>query len=153
MSDKKAKPSSEKEKKPKLVRDSFTMPKNEYAAFDALKERALQLGVSVKKSELLRAGLLALAQLNDTSLKAAMAAVPTLKTGRPAQEATVQAEPKVAPKAALKPSTKTTTAKPASKAAAKAAPAKSPTTPSKPAAPKTVEAATPAAATATPPAA
>jgi hypothetical protein len=36
-------------KKPKLVRDSFTIPKNEYAAIDALKSRAIALGTSVKK--------------------------------------------------------------------------------------------------------
>ena len=47
-------------RKPKLVRDSFTIPKNEYAAIDALKARAIALGTSVKKSELLRAGLMAL---------------------------------------------------------------------------------------------
>lgn len=71
-------------KKPKLVRDSFTIPKNEYAAIDALKSRAIALGTSVKKSELLRAGLVALQGLSDAAYKAALSAVPTLKTGRPA---------------------------------------------------------------------
>ena len=42
-------------RKPKLVRDSFTIPKTEYAAIDELKTRAIGLGTSVKKSELLRA--------------------------------------------------------------------------------------------------
>lgn len=71
-------------KKPKLVRDSFTIPKNEYAAIDALKSRAIALGTSVKKSELLRAGLVALQGLSDAAYKMALSAVPTLKTGRPA---------------------------------------------------------------------
>jgi hypothetical protein len=71
------------EKKSKLVRDSFTMPKAEYAAIDELKARALKLGVSVKKSELLRAGLMVLKQLSDTRLSSALRSVPTLKTGRP----------------------------------------------------------------------
>ncbi len=71
-------------KKPKLVRDSFTIPKNEFAAIEALKERAIGLGTSVKKSELLRAGLMTLQGLNDAAFKAALSAVPTLKTGRPA---------------------------------------------------------------------
>lgn len=71
-------------KKPKLVRDSFTIPKTEFAAIDKLKSRAIALGTSVKKSELLRAGLMALQALNDAAYKAALAAVPTLKTGRPA---------------------------------------------------------------------
>ena len=91
-------------KKPKLVRDSFTIPKAEYAAIDALKGRALKLGVGVKKSELLRAGLMLLQQLNDARFKAAMASVPTIKTGRPA--ATVQVEIPIAPAVAKKPATK-----------------------------------------------
>ena len=69
--------------KPKLVRDSFTMPKDEYQVIDALKARALGLEKHVRKSELLRAGIRALAALNDRALLKAIAAVPTLKTGRP----------------------------------------------------------------------
>lgn len=92
-------------KKPKLVRDSFTIPKAEFAAIETLKTRAIGVGVSVKKSELLRAGLMVLQGLSDAAYKSALAAVPALKTGRPAN----------APKA--KP-----VAKPAAKPAAKAAP-------------------------------
>lgn len=73
----------EKPKKPKLVRDSFTIPKAEYLVLDTLKERALKLSREVKKSELLRAGIKALAALSDTALLAALSAVPTIKTGRP----------------------------------------------------------------------
>ncbi|HEY8975042.1 MAG TPA: hypothetical protein VIN75_12540 [Burkholderiaceae bacterium] len=69
--------------KPKLVRDSFTIPKDEYAVLDALKARALGLGQHVRKSELLRAGIQALHAMNDRALLAAVGAVPTLKTGRP----------------------------------------------------------------------
>lgn len=76
-----------KAKKPKLVRDSFTMPKTEYAAIDALKQRAIELGQPVKKSELLRAGLIALTALDAPGLAAALAKVPALKTGRPKQAA------------------------------------------------------------------
>lgn len=78
-------------KKPKLVRDSFSIPKTEYAAIDALKTRAVSLGTTVKKSELLRAGLMALQGMGDAAFQRALAAVPTLKTGRPAAaaEATV----------------------------------------------------------------
>ena len=103
-------------KKPKLVRDSFTIPKAEYAAIDALKGRALKLGVGVKKSELLRAGLMLLQQLNDARFKAAMASVPTIKTGRPA--ATVQVEIPFAPAVAKKPATKPAPAKAVVKKAA-----------------------------------
>ena len=69
--------------KPKLVRDSFTIPKNEYQVLDALKQRALGLEQPVRKSELLRAGIQALGAMNDRALLAAVGAVPTLKTGRP----------------------------------------------------------------------
>ena len=72
-----------KPKKAKLVRDSFTIPKAEYLVLDTLKERALKLSREVKKSELLRAGIKALAALSDTALLAALSAVPTIKTGRP----------------------------------------------------------------------
>lgn len=83
-------------KKPKLVRDSFTIPKAEYAAIDSLKDRALAAGRSVKKSELLRAGLLLLTRLDNAALAQALAAVPPLKTGRPKQQ------PEQAPAAAAK---------------------------------------------------
>ena len=69
--------------KPKLVRDSFTMPKDEYQVIDALKRRALGLQKQVRKSELLRAGIQALAAMNDRAFLKAIADVPTLKTGRP----------------------------------------------------------------------
>ncbi|MFM8901490.1 MAG: hypothetical protein ACKOF9_16325 [Burkholderiales bacterium] len=69
--------------KPKLVRDSFTMPKAEYVAIDVLKQRAAKLARPVKKSELLRAGVKLLNALDDKALLAAVNAVPTIKTGRP----------------------------------------------------------------------
>jgi hypothetical protein len=69
--------------KVKMERDSFTMPKDEYAQIAALKKRLEGLGKPVKKSELLRAGLKLLATLNDTALKATLDTVPTIKTGRP----------------------------------------------------------------------
>ena len=71
-------------KKIKPVRDSFTMPKAEYAALDTLKLRAARLASAVKKSELLRAGVKALTAMSDAEFLAAMKAVPTIKTGRPA---------------------------------------------------------------------
>jgi hypothetical protein len=84
-------------KKPKLIRDSFTIPKPEFAAVEILKSRAVALGSSVKKSELLRAGLKLLAGLSDAAYLDALAAVPTLKTGRPRKEPTKTAEAKPAP--------------------------------------------------------
>ncbi len=74
---------AEKPKKPKLVRDSFTIPKAEYTVLDDLKQRAAKLGAPAKKSEVLRAGIKALAQMSDAAFQSALAAVPAIKTGRP----------------------------------------------------------------------
>ncbi|OOG40491.1 hypothetical protein [Polaromonas sp. A23] len=73
-----------KTKKPKLVRDSFTVPKAEYVVLDELKQRAARLTRPVKKSELLRAGIKALAAMSDTAFLSALDQVPAIKTGRPA---------------------------------------------------------------------
>ena len=77
---------TEKPKKPKLVRDSFTMPKGEYAVLDEMKLRAAKLGRPTKKSEVLRAGVQALAAMSDAAFLAAVGAVPAIKTGRPAKD-------------------------------------------------------------------
>lgn len=74
----------EKAKKPKLVRDSFTIPKAEYVVLDELKQRSAKLTRPAKKSELLRAGIKALAALSDAAFLTALARVPAIKTGRPA---------------------------------------------------------------------
>lgn len=74
-----------KAKKVKLVRDSFTIPKSEYLALDDLKLRAADLKHPIKKGELLRAGIKALASMTNAQLLIALQAVPTLKTGRPSK--------------------------------------------------------------------
>ncbi len=72
-----------KEKKPKLVRDSFTIPKAEYTVIEDLKQRAGKLSSQVKKSELIRAGIKSLAAMSNAEFLAALKLVPTIKTGRP----------------------------------------------------------------------
>lgn len=74
-----------KPKKIKLVRDSYAMPDNEYAALGALKKRLGALGKEFKKSEFLRAGIATLVALNDVELAAVMGRVERIKTGRPAK--------------------------------------------------------------------
>ena len=74
-----------KEKKVKVVRDSFTLPKTELLQIADMKKRAMTLGVEVKKSELIRAGLQALSTMADAPFKKALGNVPTIKTGRPAK--------------------------------------------------------------------
>ena len=76
--DKKPKP-----EKVKMERDSFTMPKDEYAQLTLLKSRLTALGQPAKKSELLRAGIKLLAAMSDNTLKTTLAKIPVIKTGRP----------------------------------------------------------------------
>lgn len=91
-----------KREKLKLVRDGFTIPQAEYAVIDDLKRRAGMGGHLAKKSEILRAGIKALAAMNDAALLAALAAVPALPTGRPkGKKASV--EPESAPSGEAKP--------------------------------------------------
>ena len=75
---KKAKP-----EKVKMERDSFTMPKDEYAQLTLLKARLTAMGQPAKKSELLRAGIKLLAAMSDNTLKTTLARIPVIKTGRP----------------------------------------------------------------------
>ncbi|MBI3480652.1 MAG: hypothetical protein HY016_09920 [Nitrosomonadales bacterium] len=72
-----------KESKIKVVRDSFTMPQNEYAKIAEIKAICLKAKIHVKKSEVLRAGLKALSELNATQLKRALSDLEKIKTGRP----------------------------------------------------------------------
>jgi hypothetical protein len=67
----------------RVIRDSFTMPVGDYELIGVLKTRCIGLGIAVKKSELLRAGLHALARIPDESLAQVVRAVESVKTGRP----------------------------------------------------------------------
>ena len=77
---------TKRQKKEKVVRDSFTMPKSDYERIASLKQKCLDSGVAVKKSELLRAGLMLLDALPTKRLVAAVSTVETAKTGRPAKD-------------------------------------------------------------------
>ena len=76
---------AEKHKKPKLVRDSLSIPKDEYEVIAVLKVRAGKLGHAAKKTEIIRAGIKAMAALSDQALLKALLSVPSIKTGRPAK--------------------------------------------------------------------
>ena len=71
----------------KLVRDGFTMPEGDYALIAELKHRLHDVKREAKKSELLRAGLQALALLDVKSLAAALDRLEPVKTGRPRKSA------------------------------------------------------------------
>ena len=81
--DNKAEDKKIKVEKVKMERDSFTMPKDEYAQLTLLKARLTAMGQPAKKSELLRAGIKLLATMSDNTLKTTLAKIPVIKTGRP----------------------------------------------------------------------
>jgi hypothetical protein len=75
-----------KPKKPKLVRDSFTMPEQEYAVLGEVKKICHAGGMDIKKSELLRIGIAQLAAMGLKKLKTAQAALTPLRAGRPKKQ-------------------------------------------------------------------
>ncbi|PUA18969.1 hypothetical protein [Glaciimonas sp. PCH181] len=75
-----------KAKKAKLVRDSFTMPEDEYQVLSDVKKACLKAGLAVKKSELLRIGVALIKDLDNAKLKAAIANLPLVKAGRPKKD-------------------------------------------------------------------
>ncbi len=73
------------QEKIKVVRDSFTMPQTDYELITALKKRSLESGIQTTKSEILRAGLLALNQMTNVEFISKIETVEKIKTGRPKQ--------------------------------------------------------------------
>lgn len=69
----------DKQKKIKMVRDSFSMPEDDYANLLNLKKKCIAAGVSVKKSELLRVGLTGLMKLSNATLIAAVKQIVVVK--------------------------------------------------------------------------
>ena len=80
------KPVIVKAKKAKLVRDSFTMPEAEYEVLGDVKKVCLAAGIEVKKSQLLRIGVLLLSKMDVASLRTQIAHLEPLKAGRPKKE-------------------------------------------------------------------
>jgi hypothetical protein len=74
---------AKKEHKLKVVRDSFTMPQNEYQKIAEIKAICLKAKVHVKKSEVLRAGLKVLSELDPARLTLVLKSLEKIKTGRP----------------------------------------------------------------------
>lgn len=73
-----SRPLDKKLRKAALVRERFTLPEIEYDQLAVLKKRLSERGISTKKSELVRAGLMLLAALDDDELQALLAKVPSL---------------------------------------------------------------------------
>jgi hypothetical protein len=72
----------------KVIRDSFTMPAPDYDLIAKIKKRCLKGETSVTKSEILRAGLLALDSMSDGALLKTFGNLSKVKTGRPPRKAT-----------------------------------------------------------------
>ncbi len=69
--------------KPKVTRDSFTMPEAEYQKIADIKVACAKAGMPVKKSEVLRAGLLMLSLLEMAEMKTVFSKLEKIATGRP----------------------------------------------------------------------
>jgi hypothetical protein len=65
-----------------VVRDTYSMPLDEFDQIDQFRSEAAKHGQFVSKSEVLRAGLAALAQLTGEELAGAFSTVQRLKPGR-----------------------------------------------------------------------
>ncbi len=76
----------DKVRKAKLVRDSFTMPEQEYAVLGQVKKACIKAGFEIKKSELLRIGVALISQLDMATLQKVLDSLPQLTTGRPRNE-------------------------------------------------------------------
>lgn len=69
-------------RKPRPVRDSFTMTEAEYGMLGTLKQACLDADYEVKKSELVRVGIALVAGLDVVALKDLLAALVPVKAGR-----------------------------------------------------------------------
>ena len=69
----------------RVIRDSFTMPESDHSLISTIKERCLNAGVNANKSEIIRAGLNALAEMSDGDLLEVVQNLSKVKTGRPTE--------------------------------------------------------------------
>jgi hypothetical protein len=67
----------------KLIRDSFTIPEDEYVLLAETKKTCLNSGLEIKKSQLIRIGIRLVHELSPSRLKKAQKALQPVKTGRP----------------------------------------------------------------------
>jgi hypothetical protein len=69
-----------------VVRDSFTLPEDDYQLIDLLRQRCLKNGMSATKSEIVRAGMHSLNILSDEALIEVLQGLLKIKTGRPTKK-------------------------------------------------------------------
>lgn len=68
-----------------VVRDTFTFPEDDYALLGLIQERCLRSATMINKSEIVRAGLKALAMMSDAELMEIVGGLTKVKPGRPAK--------------------------------------------------------------------
>lgn len=66
----------------KLIRDTFSLPADDYELIAVIQQRCLQSALNVTKGEIVRAGLKLLHTLPDKDLKQALESVEKLKPGK-----------------------------------------------------------------------
>ena len=77
-------PEPEKPKNRKrVIRDSFTLPTDDYELITTIRERCLDNRITINKSEVIRAGLHALNEMSDEELLVVVDSLTKIKTGRP----------------------------------------------------------------------
>lgn len=67
----------------RVIRDSFTLPTDDYELITTIRERCLDSRLTINKSEVIRAGLHALNQMSNEELVAVVESLTKIKTGRP----------------------------------------------------------------------
>jgi Arc/MetJ-type ribon-helix-helix transcriptional regulator len=73
------------DKSSRVIRDSFTLPEDDYGLIAEIKKRCLNAGLVVNKSEAIRAGLNALNSMSDKELLSVIEGLTKIKPGRPSQ--------------------------------------------------------------------
>lgn len=66
----------------KVIRDSFTMPILDHALIGKIKQRSIKAGIVTTKSEVVRAGLIALTEMTEARFIDTVKAVTKVKVGR-----------------------------------------------------------------------
>lgn len=67
----------------KVVREAFTIPEAEHAQIEAIRAQMLRGARAVSKSEVVRAGLVLLAEADESARLAVFERLERIKTGRP----------------------------------------------------------------------
>ena len=72
--------------KPRVIKDTFTMPQSDHDKIGACLSRCLSLGIYSNKSEIIRAGLCSLVGLSDANFRKILKRQEKVKTGSPGKQ-------------------------------------------------------------------